>query len=162
MSDAVTAALAVRLDAIRSLAEVAQTALPLGLNAVYVGGDGVLAISRPPRPARLQFAVGTLVVNLAVSPVEGVSVGQLWAEVGFVPYTAESPERRQALLAILRGTRTLERARFVLENGQKILLMAEMRKAGHFLPEDLIYEIVQVMQEAQPFLSLLAEYLAPR
>lgn len=162
MSDAITAALAVKLEAIQSLAEVAKTALPLGLNAVYVGNDGVLAISRPPRPARLQFAVDNLTMNLAVSPEGEVSLGQVWAEVGYVPYTVESPERRQALLTILRGSRSLERVRFVLQNGQKIILMAEMRKAGHFTPEDLIYEIALILQEARPFMALLSQYLTHR
>ena len=161
MSNAVDTVLAVKLEAIQSLAEVAQTALPLGMNAIFVGSDGLLAISRPPRPARLQFFLDELQFNVAVSPdadAEG-SVCQIWAECGFVPYTVESPERRRSVLAVLRASQGLPRARFVIENGQKILVVADSRISGTVTPEALIYEAVLLIQEARPYLRLLAEHM---
>ncbi len=157
MSDTVDAELAVKLDAIQSLAEVARTALPLGLNAIFRGPDGLLAISKPPRPARMKFFAEDLSFNVAVSPEDAGSVCQIWAEVAYIPYTVESADRRRGVLAVLRAAEGLPHARFVIEDGQKILLVADTPIEGHVTPERLIYEAVLLIQEARPYLRLLAE-----
>ena len=151
--------LAVKLDAIQSLAEVARTALPLGLNAIFKDSDGLLAISRPPRPSRLRFFADEMSFNVAVSPEREATVCQIWAEVAYIPYTVESADRRRNALAVLRGAEGLPRARFVVEDGQKILLVADIRLSGAVTPERLICEIVLLIQEARPFLRLLGEEL---
>ncbi|HYG90535.1 MAG TPA: hypothetical protein VD978_30245 [Azospirillum sp.] len=147
-----------RLDALRSLAQVAQGALPIGLNAVVLTPDGVPFIARPPQPSKLSFVVDGLPFHAAVSPDGDGAVCQIWAEVGHIPYTAQAPDRRRRLLAILRGIPKLERARFVVQE-QKILLVSETRQEGVVTAEDLIHETVLLLQEARPFLRLLAEWL---
>ncbi len=156
MSEKLDTELAVKLEAIQSLAAVALSALPLGVNAIFKGADGLLAISKPPRPSRLKFFAEELSFSLAVSPEGEDSVCQIWAEIGHVPYTVESVDRRNSVLAVLRATQGLTRARFVVENGQKILLIADSRIAGTVTPERLVYEVVQLLQEARPYLRLLA------
>lgn len=149
--------LAARLEAIQSLAEVARNALPLGMNAVFMTPEGVLGIARPPRPSKLTFVAEGLPFHAAVSPDgEDGAICQIWAEVGHIPYTVQSPDRRRRILSILRGIRGLSRARFVVQDGQKILLVGESRIAGQVTPEDLILETVLLIQEARPFLRLLA------
>jgi hypothetical protein len=159
VTEAVSPTVAVKLEAIQSLAEVAHNALPLGLNSIYLTSDGLLAISRPPREARLRFSVDGLLFNVAVSPTETDSVCQMWAEIGYVPYTVESPVRRRQTLTVLRNATGLPHARFVIDNDQKILLVAELTTPGHLKPEDLIYELGLVLQEARPYLRLLAQTL---
>ncbi len=150
-----------KLDAIQSLAEVARTALPLGVNAIFVDEDGILAVSRPPRPSKLKFFAEELYFNVAVSADADGSLCQIWADVGFVPYTVESPERRSRVTAILRAAQGLPRARFAVENGQKILLVADFHHAGSVTAEQLIYQVVLLIQEARPYLRLLAEHMPP-
>ena len=150
-----------KLDAIQSLAEVARTALPLGVNAIFVDEDGILAVSQPPRPSKLKFFAEELYFNVAVSPDDGSSQCQIWADLGFVPYTVESPERRSRVTTILRATQGLPRARFAVENGQKILLVADFRIPGSVTAEQLIFEAVLLIQEARPYLRLLAEFMPP-
>lgn len=159
MTETVDTATAVRLEAIQSLAEVAPTAMPLGAHSIFVGADGLLAISRPPRPSKLTFFLDELRFHVAVSPDADMSSCQIWAECGHVPYTVESPERRRGVLSVLRASQGLPRARFVVENGQKILLIADSRLPGPVTPELLIYEAVQLIQEARPYLRLLGEYM---
>ena len=149
---------AARLDALRSLAQVAAGALPLGLNAVTLTADGVPCIARPPQPTKLNFVADGLPFHAAVSPDGDGTVCQIWAEVGHIPYTAQAPERRRRLLAILRGMPKLERARFVVQE-QKILLVAETRHDGAVSAEDLIHETGLLIQEARPFLRMLGEWL---
>ncbi|WP_029010198.1 hypothetical protein [Azospirillum halopraeferens] len=159
--------LTARLDAIPSLAEVAAASLPLGVNAVFTTPEGVLGIARPPRPSRLNFIVDGLPFHAAVSPEEGAdgrdgAVCQIWAEVGHIPYSAQSPERRRRLLEALRAIQAVEglqRARFLVQEGQKILLFSETRVDGHVTPEGLIHETVLLVQEARPFLRILADYI---
>ena len=148
---------AARLEALRALAQVAEGALPLGLNAVTMTADGVPSI-RPPQPTRLSFVADGLPFHAAASPQGDGAVCQIWAEVGHIPYTAQAPERRRRLLAILRAMPRLERARFVVQE-QKILLASESRRAGAVTAEDLIHETVALIQEARPFLRMLGEWL---
>ncbi len=159
MSQHLDTDLAVKLEEIRSLAEVARCALPLGVNAIFKNADGLLVISKPPRPARLKFFAEDLQFNLAVSPEATDSVCQIWSQIGHVPYTVESADRRSTILTILRATRGLARARFVVESGQKILLIADSRIDGAVTPERLIFEVVALIQEARPYLRLLAAEL---
>lgn len=147
-----------RLEALRALAQVAEGALPLGLNAVSMTADGVPCIARPPQPTKLTFVAAGLPFHAAVSPEGDGAICQLWAEVGHIPYTAQAPERRRRLLAVLRGVPKLERARFVVQE-QKILLASESRHDGPVTAENLIYETVLLVQEARPFLRMLAEWL---
>lgn len=152
--------LAARLDALQSLAEVAQAALPLGMNSIVMTADGVLGVSRPPRPARLHFIVDELPFSVAVSPEgDAGAVCQIYAEVGHIPFSAQAPERRRRILDILRGVqaRPLPTARFVVQQGQKILLFSETRLSGHVTPEHLAWQTAVMMQEARPFLRMLAD-----
>lgn len=151
--------LSVKLEAIQSLAEVARTALPLGLNSIFKDADGLLAISRPPRPSRLKFFADEMSFNVAVSPESEGSVCQIWAEVAYIPYTVESAGRRRNVMAVLRAAEGLPRARFVVEDGQKILLVSDCPIDGAVTPERLIYEAVMLIQEARPYLRILAEEL---
>ncbi len=147
------------LQAMPTLAEVAQTALPFNPDTFVMTPDGVLGIAKPPRPARLHFVADGLPFSIAVSFDGTTSVSQIWAEVGHIPYTAQSPERRRQILAVLRGIPAMAHARFLVQEGQKILLFSEGRFDGHAAPEDLIHQTVLALQEARPFLRLLAPLL---
>lgn len=156
------------LKTIQSLAEVPDGALPINPGSIEVTPEGVLGIAKPPRPCKLTFMADGLPFNVAVrheGPEEGRpedgggSICQIWADVGHVPYTAQAPERRRALLAVLRGIEGLPHVRFIVQGGQKIILFSEIRLEHHASPEDLFHQTTLVLQEARPFLRLLGEYL---
>ncbi|CAO3401064.1 hypothetical protein [Azospirillum palustre] len=151
------------LKTIQSLAEVPDGALPINPGSIEMTPEGVLGIARPPRPCKLTFMADGLPFNVAVRHEEpedgGGSICQIWADVGHVPYTAQAPERRRALLAVLRGIEGLPHVRFIVQGGQKIILFSEIRLEHHASPEDLFHQTILVLQEARPFLRLLGEYL---
>ena len=151
------------LKTIQSLAEVPDGALPINPGSIEVTPEGVLGIARPPRPCKLTFMADGLPFNVAVrhesAEEGGGSICQIWADVGHVPYTAQAPERRRALLAVLRGIEGLPHVRFIVQGGQKIILFSEIRLEHHASPEDLFHQTILVLQEARPFLRLLGEYL---
>jgi len=151
------------LKTIQSLAEVPDGALPINPGSIEMTPEGVLGIAKPPRPCKLTFMADGLPFNVAVrheGPEDGGgSICQIWADVGHVPYTAQAPERRRALLAVLRGIEGLPHVRFIVQGGQKIILFSEIRLEHHASPEDLFHQTILVLQEARPFLRLLGEYL---
>nr|WP_295829198.1 hypothetical protein [uncultured Azospirillum sp.] len=151
------------LKTIQSLAEVPDGALPINPGSIEVTPEGVLGIAKPPRPCKLTFMADGLPFNVAVrhesAEEGGGSICQIWADVGHVPYTAQAPERRRALLAVLRGIEGLPHVRFIVQGGQKIILFSEIRLEHHASPEDLFHQTILVLQEARPFLRLLGEYL---
>ena len=150
---------AARLEAMQSMAEVAETALPLSPSAIFMTPEGILGIAEPPRPSKLQFTVDGLSFNAAVTFDGAESVCQILADVGHIPYTAQSPDRRRNILAVIRGIQDLRNIKFIVQEGQKILLFSESRLDGHATPEDLIHQTVLTLQEARPFLKILARYL---
>ncbi|WP_372397190.1 hypothetical protein ABMY26_24295 [Azospirillum sp. HJ39] len=151
------------LKTIQSLAEVPDGALPITPGSIVMTPEGVLGIAKPPRPSKLTFMADGLPFNVAVrhegEQEGGGSICQIWADVGHVPYTAQAPERRRALLAVLRGIDGLPHVRFIVQGGQKIILFSEIRLEHHASPEDLFHQTILVLQEARPFLRLLGEYL---
>jgi hypothetical protein len=151
--------LSVRLEALRSLAETAPSALPLGMNAVSISPEGVLTIAQPPQPSKLRFTADGLPFQASVTPNGEEAVCQVWAEVGHIPYTAQSPERRRRMLAVVKGAEKLPTARFIIQGSHMILLFSERRLPGRVMPEDLIWQTVQLIQEARPFLRMIGEYL---
>ncbi|CAK0769768.1 YbjN domain-containing protein [uncultured Gammaproteobacteria bacterium] len=150
-----------RIESLTGLADLARTALPLGLGSISVNSDGVLGVSERPRESKLRFSVEGLLLHvlLLADDVGSGARCQVWAEVGHVPYTAQSSERRRGALAVLRGASDLSHARFVVESGQKILINRETHLPGPVVPEDLIMETVLLIQEVRPFLRLLLEFL---
>lgn len=151
------------LKTIQSLAEVPDGGLPISPGSIVMTPEGVLGIAKPPRPCKLHFMADGLPFNVAVRHEDGDegegSLCQIWADVGHVPYTAQAPERRRALLSILRGIEGLKHVKFIVQEGQKIILFSETRFDHHAAPEDLFHQTVLVLQEARPFLRLLAPYL---
>jgi len=151
--------LSTRLEAIGSLAKVDLDLMPLGINAIETNDDGVPVLATPPRPSKLRFVVGGLPFHAAVSPNGEGAICQVWADVGNLPFTAQSPTKRAAMLAVLQSATTLPFARFAVEAGQRIILFSEDRTDGPATPEDIIHQTVRLMGEAKPFLQLLGEYL---
>lgn len=151
--------LSTRLEAIGSLATVDLDRMPLGINAIVTNEDGVPSLSTPPRPSKLRFVIRGIPFQAAVSPEGDGAVCQVWAEVGSLPFTAQSPAKRAAILAILLSATALPFARFVLQPDQRILLCCEDRTSGPATPEDIIHQTVRLLGEAGPFLDLLREYL---
>lgn len=147
------------LQTIQLLAEAPDGALPISSESIFMTPEGVLGIAKPPRPCKLTYFADGLPFNVAVRHEGEGSVCQIFADVGHVPYTAQAPEKRRNVLAILRGIEGLTHVRFIVQGGHKILLFSEVRLDHQAAPEDLFHQTILAIQEARPFLRLLGEYL---
>lgn len=147
------------LQTIQSLAEVSDGALPITPGSIEMTPEGVLGIAKPPKPGKLHFMADGLPFHVAVRHEGNGSICQIWADVGHVPYTAQAPDQRRTLLAILRGIQGLKNVSFIVQGGQKIILFSETTFEHHAAPEDLFHQTILVLQEARPFLKLLGPYL---
>ncbi|EWY37127.1 hypothetical protein N825_21300 [Skermanella stibiiresistens SB22] len=147
----------------QAIAEVSQAALPLRLGTVHVNSDGLLGIAAAPSPSNQRFVLDDLMFHISTTPL-GAEFGfgtrfRIWAEIGWVPYTAQSPRARRDVLAILRASRHLERSCFVIDEGQKILVIGESRVDEHIDVTGLVQETLMFLQEVRPYLRILADHL---
>ncbi|WP_207478317.1 hypothetical protein [Arenibaculum pallidiluteum] len=145
------------------LADVANVALPLQIGTVHVTPDGLLGIHESPRPSNQRFQLDDLLYHVTLSP-ETTDEGsftrfRIWAELGYVPYTAQAPEQRRGVLSVLRAARGLERACFVVDPSQKILVIGETISAEPMTVDSMVYEVLLFVQEARPYVRILADYL---
>lgn len=82
-----------------------------------------------------------------------------YAEVGRMPFTAEAPDRRAAIIQILDGAYALPHVRFSLDKKGIIHLESHARFSHDPDDADVMMALIVLRQEATPFLQLIAENL---
>lgn len=148
------------LGTVARLAREVEAGLPLGPGLVTVLDTGEVEVRREPVASRHHFFLDGLLFRVSLTPQEGPStLFQIWAEVGYLPYSIESPEKRQKLMTILRATMWLKFARFVVDDAQKIMVLGQRQVPGTLTLNDVMYETVQFVQEVRPYLRVFGRYL---
>ncbi len=147
------------LEHVGRLAREVEFGLPVGPGAIRIGVDGSVEVRRPPPASRHHFFLDGLLFRVSITPRPGATLFQIWAEVGYLPYTIEAPEKRRTLGAILRAADSLDHARFHVDECQKILVLGQRDVPGSLTLTDLMHETVEFLREARPYLRLLGRYL---
>lgn len=147
------------LQTVAKLARAAEKGLPIGPGAVRMDEAGDFSVTSPTKASRHHFFLDGLMFHISLTPAEDDTLFQIWAEVGYMPFTIESPEKRIRLTRILRAAGTLSTARFVVDEKQMIMVLGQARVPGHVTLPDLMYEVLQFVQEARPYLKVLGQYL---
>ncbi|MDD4616329.1 MAG: hypothetical protein PHW76_04330 [Alphaproteobacteria bacterium] len=80
--------------------------------------------------------------------------------VGYMPFTIESGERREAIKTIIIASRRLPKVRFGVDTSSKILAGAVFDGARVERPDFIFYPLTLFMQEAWPFIKLIGKYLS--
>jgi hypothetical protein len=83
----------------------------------------------------------------------------IWAVLGYMPYSAESPERRRMLIAILNATQHLENVKIGVDSEHKIVAILSCRSAEIQSPAFIFPSLILFLQEAVPYIKLIGEYL---
>lgn len=141
------------------LARAVQKGLPIGPGAVRMDSVGGFTVTTPTTASRHHFFLEGLMFHVSLTPEGGDTLFQIWADVGYMPYTIQSPEKRTNLTRIIRAAGDLKNARFIVDDQQKIVVLGQARVAGHVTMQELMYETVQFLQEARPFLKVFGQYL---
>lgn len=129
----------------------------LPFNILTLNHEGILVFDAPPPPSRYRFSCFGIIMHLSLTPVGDDTTCSIWAEVGNLPYTAESGKGRAEGIEILRAARHLTNTRFYAEKGQRIYVLYESKITGHHTLDSLMVEILYYVQQALPFINLLRE-----
>lgn len=147
------------LEQVAKLAREVESGLPVGPGVISFGDDGDVAVKRPAPAFRHHFFLDGLLFRVSITPGHDTTLFQIWAEVGYMPYSIEGPEKRHALGHILRAASRLQHARFLIDDSQKILVLGQRELPGSLTLTDLMYETVDFVREARPYLRVLGQYL---
>lgn len=81
------------------------------------------------------------------------------AILGYLPFSIEEGERRQAILTILADTYKLFNVRFGLDHYGRIFAAGNFTTDVLTSPDFIFYPLTRFLQEAQPFIDLIGCYL---
>ena len=133
----------------------------IGVRSLAVDGQGRLA--RKADGTRLEFTFEFLGFLFAVRTESNDHSGHMrfHADLGNLPYSAESSGKRADALAIVAAAGRALGGRVQTTREQRILLFEEMRFEEPLTPVVLMSSAVRLLLEVQPFLELLAQVVEP-
>jgi hypothetical protein len=81
------------------------------------------------------------------------------ATMGYMPFSIESDERREAIKTIIISTRSLPNVRFGVDTSSRVSASALFEMERIVAPDFIFYPLILFMQEARPFIQLIGKYL---
>ena len=142
------------------LKNVADTALPLEVGSVVLGDDGHIRHSSEYRP--LHFRFSACGVDFEADLASKTAPLRLRANLGKLPYSAESPDGRRLARTVMAATDRLRRGHILLSPEQDIVLEGELNPPSPRTPVAVIATAVTLILEFKPYLDMLAEAIAIR
>lgn len=134
---------------------------PVVVGNVTLDPDGHLARRSEGRPLAFSFNFrGVLFAGQAESTFEKSRL-RIYADLGALPYTAESSVNRSNALAIVNSASRALGGRVRLSSQQHILLMEEKGFSSPLAPRDLVAHTVRLILEVKPYLDLLSLVVEP-
>ena len=143
-----------------ALKQVANTALPLEVGSVVVGEDGHIAHNTDDRP--LSFRFSACGIDFEADLASKAAPLRLRANLGKLPYSAESPDGRRLARLVMASTDRLCRGHILLSPDQDMLLEGELNPPSPRTPVNVIAAAVTLILEFKPYLDLLAEAVSLR
>ena len=145
---------------LRSLAlQVANHALSV-IEALDLHRRDAFRILHPEKPTRYAFRVDEVPFSTTLVP-EGADRCRfhISANLGAIPYTAQSPDCRSRVVRLLDGCRSLGRKHFVVSARQSLWLISEPQPIDRPTPETVLYETLEFVRQARPYVRMLRPYL---
>lgn len=137
---------------------------PLEVGSFDIGSDGTVARRSEGQPIQFSFVHRGVLVAVTVEEVGGVRRVRLFGNLGLLPYSAESRERRAGALQVLQAAAQTLNGRFRVTSDQKILLTCEADLPSDLVltPPNLLARVTAMLVAAKPYLDLLTLYVTPR
>jgi hypothetical protein len=140
--------------------EMANTSLPLEVGSVMLGEDGHIRPACGDRPLHFRFtACG---VDFEADLASKTAPLRLRANLGKLPYSAESPDARRLARTVIASTDRLRRGHILLTPEQDIVLEGELNPPSPRTPVAVIATAVSLILDFKPYLDLLGEAVALR
>lgn len=141
-----------------ALRQVADAPLPLEIGSVAIGADGHIACAREDRP--LSFRFSACGVEFEASLADRRAPLRLRAQLGKLPYSAQSPEARSLARTVLGATARLRNGHILLTPEHDMVLAAELMPPDPRTPASVIATAVALVLDFRPYLQLLGEAVA--
>jgi hypothetical protein len=134
------------------------------LAARSVAVDGAAHLRGLTDRGSLDFTFEFLGFEFAVHAETGESDGSLriFANLGHLPYTAESPYLRVNMRAIVAAAASVLDGRLRIASDQRILLTDDRHFDDPLTPASLLANTTGMLIEARPYIELLAAIGGPR
>jgi hypothetical protein len=112
-----------------------------------------------PAVDHLQFVLNDIPFQVSKTATERGIHLCLWATLGYLPYSAESPEKRHALVDILQSVASLSVVKIGVDPEMKIVARGDFLLQSLELPSFIFLPLVAFWQEARPWIALIGSYL---
>ncbi len=112
-----------------------------------------------PRASKLQFQVEGIPFQATYEPEENRIKIQIWAVLGFLPYSVESVERRRILINILEALRPLAPLKFGVNRENQIVVIQSFMVDDIRFPSYIFTVLIPFLQKALPYIRLIGECL---
>lgn len=140
--------------------QVAGAALPLEVGSVALGDDGHIRRNDEDRP--LYFRFSACGIGFEAHLDSRSAPLRLRANLGKLPFSAESPEARRLARTVIAATDRLRRGHILLTADQDMVLEGELNPPSPRTPVSVIATAVSLILDFKPYLDLLGEAVTIR
>ena len=128
-------------------------------SALINNPDSIMREVKVPDESSLSFEVDGIPFNAHYFCFESTRKLVLWGTLGILPYTVNSAEKRKNLITILEATKSLPTVLFGIDREMKIIVRSAYVVANPPPADYLFMPLVNLVQEARPFIRLIGENL---
>lgn len=139
---------------------VAETSLPLEISSVVLGEDGHIRHADEDRP--LHFRFSACGIEFEADLASKTAPLRLRANLGKLPFSAESPDGRRLARTVMAATDRLRRGHILLSAEQDMVLEGELNPPSPRTPVAVIATAVALILDFKPYLDLLGEAVSLR
>lgn len=139
---------------------VADTMLPLEVGAVAIGEDGHISHSTADRVLHFRFRACGIDFEGEIAGADAPL--KISANLGKLPFTAESPDGRRLARSVLAATDRLCNGQILLSDEQDMVLRGELAPPSPRTPVNVIATAVALVLDFKPYIGLLSEAVALR
>jgi len=140
--------------------QVGETALPLEIGSVVLGEDGHIRHASEDRP--LHFRFSACGIEFEADLASKTAPLRLRANLGKLPFSAESPDGRRLARTVMAATDRLRRGHILLSEEQDMVLEGELNPPSPRTPVAVIATAVALIMDFKPYLDLLGEAVSLR
>lgn len=112
-----------------------------------------------PKVSNLTFEVGGIPFHARHVPHGPTAQLLIWGTLGYLPYTVQSKDKRNALIGILEGARALPHVKIGVGPEMRIIVTGEYKIANPPTPDYLFVPLIKFIQESRGFIKLIGETL---